>query len=74
MSIALGAPISAYEVIVRNFIPTTLGNFIGGAVCVSTVYAFAYGTPHRRVTAFVDRRVSGWRALRAAQAARGLPA
>ncbi|GBF98659.1 formate nitrite transporter [Raphidocelis subcapitata] len=74
MAIALGAPISAYDVIVKNFIPATLGNWIGGAVCVATVYAFAYGTPNRRVTAFFDRRLSSWRAGRPSLSARVLPA
>lgn len=37
MAIALGAPISAYEVVVKNLIPATLGNWVGGAICVATV-------------------------------------
>ncbi|KIY95007.1 hypothetical protein MNEG_12953, partial [Monoraphidium neglectum] len=50
LAIALGAPLDARDVIVGNLIPTTLGNWVGGAVCVATVYAFAYGAPNKKVT------------------------
>ena len=53
LAIAYGAPISARDVIVRNFIPATLGNWLGGAACVAGVYALAFGTPNRRVTEWV---------------------
>ena len=39
----MGAPLTAKQIIVDNLIPATLGNWIGGAICVSTVYAFIYG-------------------------------
>ncbi|KAI8476113.1 MAG: Formate/nitrite transporter-domain-containing protein, partial [Monoraphidium minutum] len=60
--------LTAYEVIVGNLIPATIGNWIGGAVCVATVYAFAYGRPNVAVT----RRVEGVR-LRWAARRRPLP-
>lgn len=37
-------------------IPTTLGNWFGGAVCVGTVYAFAYGRPNAVVNAWIARK------------------
>jgi formate/nitrite transporter FocA (FNT family) len=30
---------------VGNLLPVTLGNIIGGAVCVAGVYALAFGRP-----------------------------
>ncbi len=50
-----GAPLSAYDVIVGNLIPTTLGNWVGGSFFVGTVYAFAYGTPNAKITAWMNR-------------------
>jgi len=55
LSIALGAPLSAREVIVGNLIPTTLGNWVGGSFFVATVYAFSYGTPNAKFSAWVKR-------------------
>jgi formate transporter len=45
MAIARGAPITAREFLWKNLFPATLGNWIGGAICLSTVYAFTYGRP-----------------------------
>ncbi|KAI8470801.1 MAG: Formate/nitrite transporter-domain-containing protein [Monoraphidium minutum] len=51
LSLALGnADLTAADVIVGNLIPTTLGNWVGGALCVATSYAFVYGTPNRSAT------------------------
>jgi len=61
MAMALGVPLTAYDVVVKNFIPATLGNWLGGAVCVATVYAFAYGTPNKKVGAYIDRTKEAWR-------------
>lgn len=53
LSIALDpGHLTAYEVVVKNLIPSTLGNWIGGAVCVATTYALAYGKPNIQVTQF----------------------
>ncbi|GBF89070.1 hypothetical protein Rsub_01787 [Raphidocelis subcapitata] len=67
MAIALGAPLSARDVIVGNFIPATLGNWVGGAVCVATTYAFAFGRPNKIVTAWF----AGLRMPRGRKAAAG---
>ncbi|KAI8468701.1 MAG: Formate/nitrite transporter-domain-containing protein [Monoraphidium minutum] len=75
LAVALGAPLSAYDVIVGNLIPTTLGNWVGGAVCVATVYAFTYGTPNKRVSDWFDSLHFGGRRAahkKAAAAAAGM--
>jgi hypothetical protein len=43
LAIKLGAPISVGTFIVKNLIPATLGNLIGGAVFVASMYGLAYG-------------------------------
>jgi hypothetical protein len=49
LALARGAKLSAKDVIAHNLIPATLGNWVGGAVCVATVYALAYGLPGKKV-------------------------
>jgi hypothetical protein len=57
LSIALGHPsLTAFDVAIGTLLPTTLGNWFGGAVCVATVYAFAYGTPNKTVTEWAARK------------------
>lgn len=41
----LGANISVYQLFVSNLIPATIGNWIGGAIVVATLYSFSYGKP-----------------------------
>jgi formate/nitrite transporter len=41
----LGANISVYQLFVMNLIPSSLGNWIGGAIIVATLYCFSYGEP-----------------------------
>lgn len=43
MGIALGAPVTLGEFIVKNIIPVTIGNTIGGAVCVGLAFCCVYG-------------------------------
>ncbi|WIA42545.1 hypothetical protein OEZ86_008527 [Tetradesmus obliquus] len=43
LAIKLGAPISVGTFIVKNLIPSTIGNLIGGAVFVASMYGLAYG-------------------------------
>eukprot|EP00882_Tetradesmus_deserticola_P012507 GHRQ01013258.1.p1 GENE.GHRQ01013258.1~~GHRQ01013258.1.p1 ORF type:complete len:321 (+),score=89.51 GHRQ01013258.1:640-1602(+) len=43
LAIRLGAPLSVSTFIVKNLIPATLGNLIGGAVFVASMYGLAYG-------------------------------
>jgi hypothetical protein len=43
LAIQLGAPISVGTFIVKNLIPSTIGNLIGGAVFVASMYGLAYG-------------------------------
>ncbi|WIA22109.1 hypothetical protein OEZ85_004451 [Tetradesmus obliquus] len=43
LAMKLGAPISVGTFIVKNLIPSTIGNLIGGAVFVASMYGLAYG-------------------------------
>ena len=65
---ALGAPLSAYDLVVGNLIPTTLGNWVGGFFFVGTVYAFAFGTPNKRVTEWWEGLAAGRKGAKAASA------
>jgi formate/nitrite transporter FocA (FNT family) len=56
LAIAYGAPIDAQLFVAYNLIPSTLGNWVGGAICVSTVYAFIYGLPPKVIFAWVDSK------------------
>lgn len=74
LAIAYGAPLSAYEVVVGNFIPATIGNWIGGGVCVSAAYALTFGAPNKALNEWAaDQRakVARSRARRTAAAAGG---
>lgn len=41
--IALGADITFAQFVTQNLIPVTLGNIVGGAFCVATVYSALFG-------------------------------
>jgi hypothetical protein len=56
LAIAYGAPIDARLFVAYNLVPSTLGNWVGGAICVSTVYALIYGTPSRAVCTWIDMK------------------
>lgn len=43
LGIAAGADLTMQQFFSNNLIPVTLGNLIGGALCVATPYAIAYG-------------------------------
>lgn len=38
-----GAKITMADFITKNLIPVTLGNIVGGALCVMGIYGTAYG-------------------------------
>jgi hypothetical protein len=63
--------LGSYEIAVGNLIPATIGNWIGGAVCVATVYAFAFGRPNAALNARADAAAGALRAWRCARAGRG---
>ncbi len=47
----------------KNNNKTTPGNFVGGAVFVSSTYALAFGTPNKQLDAWAARagaRLRGW--------------
>lgn len=47
--IAAGADFTLQHFLSSNLLPVTLGNIIGGALCIATPYAFAYGRKHANV-------------------------
>ena len=47
LGMALGAPVSPAQFLAANLLPVTLGNIVGGAVCVAVVYAVCFGRPGR---------------------------
>ncbi|KAG2490872.1 hypothetical protein HYH03_010790 [Edaphochlamys debaryana] len=57
MAWAQGANITAEQFIWRNMIPATLGNWIGGAICLGTVYAFAFGRTPKLLGAWWDGKM-----------------
>mmetsp|Transcript_8744 Transcript_8744/g.18647 ORF Transcript_8744/g.18647 Transcript_8744/m.18647 type:complete len:452 (+) Transcript_8744:184-1539(+) len=57
MAMSHGAAVNAYDLVVKNLIPATLGNWVGGAVCISTTYAMIYGRTPLRVIAWWERTV-----------------
>lgn len=44
MGMALGAPVSAADFLLRNLLPVTLGNIVGGALCMAAAYRLCYGS------------------------------
>jgi formate/nitrite transporter len=45
MGTAQGAKVTAEKIMWGNIIPATIGNWIGGALFVGTLYSFVYGKP-----------------------------
>jgi hypothetical protein len=44
-------------VLLFDFVPAaTIGNWIGGAICMATVYAFIYGKPPKQLFAWLEKR------------------
>ena len=43
MGITLGADVSFSHFLTSNLFPVTLGNIVGGVLCVATPLALAYG-------------------------------
>lgn len=49
LGIALGANVSISQFLVANLLPVTLGNIVGGALCIATAYAVCYGKMGERL-------------------------
>ena len=45
LGISLGAPVTYEHFLAANLLPVTLGNIVGGAVCIAAVYALCFGQP-----------------------------
>ena len=43
MGMVLGAPVTLSDFVLRNLLPVTLGNVVGGALCMATAYSLCYG-------------------------------
>ena len=43
MGMILGAPVTVSDFLLRNLLPVTLGNIVGGALCMATAYSLCYG-------------------------------
>merc|ERR1712146_769885 len=43
LGILNGAAVSWKAFLLNNLLPVTLGNIVGGAVCVATAFSYAYG-------------------------------
>lgn len=41
----MGASVTVEGILWDNLIPATIGNWIGGAIFVATLYSFVYGKP-----------------------------
>jgi formate/nitrite transporter FocA (FNT family) len=44
LAMAVGADISASTYLLKNLLPVTLGNIVGGAIGVAAFYSYVYGT------------------------------
>jgi hypothetical protein len=51
LAMRLGANISVSTFIVKNLIPATIGNLIGGAIFVAMAMALGYGSLEKRINA-----------------------
>lgn len=65
-----GAHGTAYDYAIGNLLPSTIGNFIGGAICIATPYAFIYGTPSRTLHVAYKRKMHRFQAWVRSQAKR----
>ena len=48
MAMLEGADISVYDLMIKNLIPATLGNIVGGAIFVGGFYWFVYEKLHKK--------------------------
>lgn len=53
LAMMLGAPITASEFIVKNLIPATIGNIIGGSFFVATSFGLSFGSWEKAITSHV---------------------
>ena len=58
LSIASGAPITPMDAITKNLIPVTLGNIVGGSLCVATTFSLTYGSLGKQVSHFLGNKVA----------------
>lgn len=51
LAMRLGAPISVHTFVVKNLIPATIGNLIGGAIFVAMAMGLSYGSWEKQINA-----------------------
>jgi hypothetical protein len=51
LAMRLGAPISVHTFVVKNLIPATIGNLIGGAIFVAMAMGMSYGSWEKKINA-----------------------
>lgn len=51
LAMRLGAPISVQTLVVKNLIPATIGNIIGGAIFVAMAMGLSYGSWEKKINA-----------------------
>jgi hypothetical protein len=55
LGMRLGAPISVHTLIVKNLIPSTIGNLIGGAIFVAMAFSMSFGSSEKAINAAAAR-------------------
>lgn len=55
LAMRLGAPISVHTFVVKNLIPATIGNLIGGAIFVAMAFGMSYGSWEKSINAAAAR-------------------
>jgi len=55
LAMRLGAPISVSTFLVKNLIPATIGNIIGGAIFVAMAFGMSYGSWEKNINAAAAR-------------------
>lgn len=55
LAMRLGAPISVHTLVVKNLIPATIGNLIGGGIFVAMAMGLSYGSWEKTINASAAR-------------------
>jgi hypothetical protein len=59
LALRLGSPITVSDIVTKNLLPATIGNIIGGAFFVATLYAACYGSIERDFSSAAARAREG---------------
>lgn len=61
LGILRGAGVSVSDFLLKNLLPVTLGNIVGGAFCVAGLYSSVYGTPKEKMSDSVSNLLKSTR-------------